>query len=73
MRFKEIYQTLKEHGLKHNYSSVSNNLKYLASLGKIVKYEWNNNPRYGIPDTKDGTRYIVVKNKGLPDEIIELE
>ena len=73
MRFMEIYNTMKQRGLKHNNTSISDNLKYLVNQGKIVKHSWYNNSRYGIPATReDGTRYIIVKNKGLPDETIEL-
>lgn len=72
-RFKEVYQTMRERGFMHNYSSVSQNLKYLIEQGKIVRYEWNKNPRYGLPDTReDGTRYIIIKNPNLPDETVEL-
>lgn len=74
MRFMEIYRALKKDGHQHNPTSVSENLRYLVSQGKIVKYEWHNNPRYGIPETReDNSQYIIVKNKGLPDETIELE
>lgn len=74
MRFIQVYRTMRKRGFKHNYTSVSSNLKYLVSQGKIVRYEWNLNPRYGMPETREnGSRFIVVKNKGLPDEIIELE
>jgi len=73
MRFMELYHTMRQRGFKHNYTSVSDNLKYLIKQEKIVRYEWNNNPRYGMPKAReDGTRYIIVKNKGLPDETIEL-
>ena len=73
MRFMKIYNTMRQRGFKHNYTSVSDNLKYLINKGKIVRYEWYNNPRYGMPETReDGSRYIVVKNKGLPNETIEL-
>jgi hypothetical protein len=73
MRFMEIYYTMKKRGFNHNRTSVSDNLKFLISQGKIVRYEWFNNPRYGIPkERSDGTRYIIVKNEGLPDETIEL-
>ena len=66
MRFMEIYNIMRQRGFKHNYTSVSDNLKYLISQGKIVRIEWYNNPRYGIPKTReDGARYIIVKNEGL--------
>ena len=69
----EIYNTLRQRGFKHNYTSVSDNLKYLVSQGKIVRYEWNYNPRYGLPEPReDGSKFIIVKNPNLPDEIIEL-
>jgi hypothetical protein len=74
MRFMEIYNKMRQLGFKHNRTSVSDNLKFLINQGKIVRYLWHNNPRYGMPkERSDGTRYIVVKNKGLPDETIELE
>lgn len=73
MRFMELYQKMRQRGFTHNRTSVSDNLKYLMKQGKIVRYLWNNNPRYGMPkERSDGTRYIIVKNKGLPDETIEL-
>ena len=73
MRWKKIYRLMIERGFKHNYSSLSQNLTFLIEQGKIVRYEWNKNPRYGMPEKRvDGSRFIVVKNKGLPDETIEL-
>ena len=73
MRFMEIYNTMRQSGFKHNRTSVSDNLKFLIKKGKIFRYEWYNNPRYGMPKVReDGTRYIIVKNQGLTDETIEL-
>ena len=73
MQFMKIYNTMRQRGFKHNNTSISNNLKYIVNQGKIVKQSWYNNSRYGIPLTReDGTSYIVVNNKGLPDEEIEL-
>ena len=74
MRFMEIFHKMRKRGLKHNNTSISDNLKYLVNQGKIVKHSWHNNSRYGIPATReDGTRYIIVKNKCLPNETIEIE
>ncbi|MBA7493557.1 hypothetical protein ES702_04116 [subsurface metagenome] len=73
-RFMEIYNTMRERGFKHNFNSISDNLKYLVSQGKIVRYEWNKNPRYGMPETREnGSKFIIVRNQNLPDETIEIE
>ena len=73
MRWKELNPKMIERGIKHNYTSVSDNLKYLVEQGTIVRYEWNKNPRYGMPDTRpNGSKFIIVKNPNLPDEIVEL-
>ena len=45
MRFMEIFHEMRKQGLKHNNTSISDNLKYLVNQGKIVKHSWYNNSR----------------------------
>lgn len=69
-RFGEIYLTLKERGFHHNTTSISNNLSWLIEQKKIVKVFCY----YGIPKKReDGKLCLIVKNMGLPNDIVEFE
>lgn len=73
MRYTDVYKAMRARGWKHNYTSTIDNLRYLVNQGDIVKVEWHLNPRYSVPATRaNGTRYVVLKNQGLKDEIVEL-
>jgi len=70
IRFGKIYSTLRERGYHHNFTSVSDNLKWLIEQKKVVKVFCY----YGVPAKRaDGSRYLIVKGQGLPNDIAELE
>ena len=74
IRFKYIYQALGEKGYRHNFTSITGNLRYLIKQKKIVRIKSGVRPFYGIPKKReDDSTYIVAKKVYVEDEIIELE
>lgn len=68
LRFVDIYKIARERGWRHNYSGISDNLKFLIDQNKVVKKMF----RYGIPiEREDGSKYFIFKEPGSKDEIIE--
>ena len=73
IRFKYIYQALGEKGYRHNFTSITDNLRHLIKQKKIVRIKSGTRPFYGIPKKReDGSTYIVAKKVYAEDEIIEL-
>jgi len=75
IRFMYIYRALRKKGYRHNYTSVTDNLKYLIEQGKIVKIKNKVRPVfYGIPKKReDGSTYIIAKKVYVENKIVELE
>jgi hypothetical protein len=70
MRFSDIHKLSYEKGWRHNGTTVKSSLDTLIKQGKIVKIRY----RYGMPAVReDGTKYVVLKDQGLEDEVIEIE
>jgi Fe2+ or Zn2+ uptake regulation protein len=73
IRFKYIYKALRKKGYRHNFTSITDNLRYLIKQGKIVRIKSGIRPFYGIPKKRqDGSSFIVAKKVYVEDEIIEL-
>ena len=73
IRFKYIYKALREKGYRHNFTSITDNLRYLIKQKKIIRIKSGTRPFYGIPKKReDDSTYIVAKKVYVEDEIIEL-
>lgn len=73
IRFKYIYKTLREKEYRHNFTPITDNLRYLIKQKKIVRIKFGTRPFYGIPKKReDSSTYIIAKKVYAEDEIIEL-